>query len=78
MSWWASVLSLIVALALQAGLGRVWPGAHRYVDLFLVPVVWAGVAGTQRSAMFVGCAGGLFQDAWFQVGTFGHSGHWPD
>ncbi len=68
------LLALALALVLQAALGRLWPGAHRYADIMMVPVVWCGVAGSQRSAMFVGCAAGLLQDAWFQLGAFGING----
>ena len=39
-----------------------------------LPVVWYAVCQSQRSAMFVGCAAGLLQDAWFQAGVFGLHG----
>jgi len=65
---------LAVCLAIQTGLGRVWPEAPRYVDVMMVPVVWYAIAGSQRSGMLVGCATGLVQDAWFQAGAFGISG----
>ena len=68
------VLGLAVALGLQAALGLVWPASHRFVDLMLVPVVWFGIVGSQRSGMLVGCAAGLLQDAWFQLGVFGLNG----
>jgi cell shape-determining protein MreD len=68
------LLALLLALLLQAALGRLWPGALRYADLMIVPVVWCGIAGSQRSAMFVGCAAGLLQDGWFQLGAFGLNG----
>jgi cell shape-determining protein MreD len=69
-----AVLVVVSALALQAGLGRVWPAADRFVDVLLVPVVLYGVASPQRAAMFLGCAAGLLRDAWFQVGVFGLNG----
>jgi cell shape-determining protein MreD len=69
-----AALALAVALAIQAGLGRFWPQGHRYVDAMLVPVVWYGIAGSQRSAMWIGCAAGLLQDAWLGAGTFGING----
>ena len=50
------------------------PEAHTYVDLMLVPVVWYGIARSQRSTMLVGCVAGLLQDAWFQIGVFGLNG----
>jgi hypothetical protein len=56
------------------GLGRLWPGAHLFADILLVPVVLYGLESSQRSAMLVGCAAGLLRDAWFQVGAFGVSG----
>jgi rod shape-determining protein MreD len=68
------VIGLAVALGLQAALGLVWPASHRFVDLMLVPVVWFGIVGSQRSGMLVGCAAGLLQDAWFQLGVFGLNG----
>jgi len=62
------------ALAVQAMLGRFWPEATRYVDVMLLPVVWYGIAGSQRSGMLVGCAAGLMQDVWFQLGVLGLNG----
>jgi rod shape-determining protein MreD len=70
---WA-VLSLAASLALQAALGRLVPQAQRFVDVLLWPVAWYAVARSQRSAMLVGCAAGLLQDAWFQTGVFGIHG----
>jgi cell shape-determining protein MreD len=67
-------LALAAALTLQAGLGRIWPEIHRYVDVMMVPVTWYGIAGSQRSAMWVGCAAGLLQDAWLASGAFGLNG----
>jgi hypothetical protein len=66
--------ALTLALAFQVALGRIWPASHRYVDVMLVPVVWYGIAGSQRSAMLVGCAAGLLQGAWFGSATFGMNG----
>jgi rod shape-determining protein MreD len=68
------VLVLIALTGLQAALGRFWPAAPRYVDLLSLPVVWYAVAAGQRAGMLVGCAAGLLQDAWFQVGAFGLTG----
>ncbi|MCP3977770.1 MAG: rod shape-determining protein MreD [bacterium] len=69
-----ALLALALCLGAQAALGRLWPGAHRFVDFMLVPVVWYGIAGSQRSGMAMGCAAGLIHDTWFQIGTFGMSG----
>jgi rod shape-determining protein MreD len=66
--------ALLASLVLQAGLGRLWPESQRYVDVMLVPVVWYGVSGSQRKGMLVGCAAGLLQDAWFQIGVLGLNG----
>jgi rod shape-determining protein MreD len=68
----AAVLAL--ALGLQSILGLLWPASHRYVDAMLVPVVWFGISGSQRTGMYVGCAAGLLQDAWFRFGVFGING----
>ena len=69
-----ALMGLAVAVSLQAGLGRLWPDAHRYAELLLVPVVAFGIVGSQRSAMLVGCCAGLLQDAWFDIGVFGLNG----
>lgn len=74
MKFLRAVLALVIALALQLALGRLWPEAHRWIDLMLVPVVWYGAAGSQRSGMLVGCAAGLLQDAWLDSGSFGLNG----
>jgi cell shape-determining protein MreD len=68
---------VIVVLALtgmQAGLERLWPAAHGYVDLLALPVIWYAIVGGQRAGMLAGCAAGLLQDAWFELGAFGLSG----
>lgn len=69
-----AMLVLALALSAQAGLGLLWPETHRFVDLMLLPVIWYGIAGSQRGGMLVGCAAGLLQDAWFQFGVFGLNG----
>ncbi len=74
MSALRAILALAVVLALQTALGHLWPAGARIVDLHLLPVVWYGIAGSQRQAMTVGCAAGLLQDAWFQAGLFGLNG----
>jgi rod shape-determining protein MreD len=65
---------LAAALVLQAGLGRLFPGIHRYVDVLLVPVVIYGVGSSQRAAMGMGCVAGLLSDTWFHGGPFGLNG----
>ncbi len=74
MSLLRALLALAAALALQTGLGRLWPDGGRIFELLLVPVVWYGVARSQRSAMIIGCAAGLLHDAWFQTAAFGLTG----
>ena len=69
-----AIMGLALAVSLQVGLGSLWPDAHRYADLLLVPVVVYGIVGSQRSAMLVGCCAGLLQDAWFDIGVFGLNG----
>lgn len=72
------ILNFLIAVAaavfLQAALGRLSGTFTRYVDLTLLPVVWYGIRGTQRSAMLVGCSVGLLHDAWFRIGVFGITG----
>ena len=67
-------LAVVVgALIVQVVIGKVWPGGHRFLDVLIVPVIWYGVAGTQRAAMLVGCLAGLVHDAWFELpfGVYG-------
>jgi rod shape-determining protein MreD len=68
------LIALVTALLLQSALGLLWPSGHRYADLMMVPVVWFGIAGSQRTSMFAGCAAGLLQDSWFQLTVFGLNG----
>lgn len=68
------VLLLGACLLLQTGLERFVPASIGYVDVMVVPVVYYGITRSQRSAMLVGCAAGLSQDAWFHAGIFGLNG----
>jgi rod shape-determining protein MreD len=68
-----TLLALGAALGFQAGVGRIWPEGHRYVEAMIVPVVWHAIARSQRAGMLVGCAAGLLHDAWFE-GLFGAYG----
>lgn len=70
---WAA-LALALALAGQATAGHWLPGALRYVDVLMLPVLWYGLARSQRSAMLVGCLAGALEDAWFRAGVFGLRG----
>ena len=69
-----AAVTLLFALLVQAGIGRIWPQAHSWVDVLLVPVALQATGGTQRSAMLTGCISGLLDDTWFQVGPFGLGG----
>ena len=69
-----SLLAVAAALGVEALIGRVFPAALGYVDLMLVVVAYFAIRRSQRSAMLVGCAGGLLHDAWLQAGVFGMSG----
>ncbi len=68
------LLVVAAAVFLQAALGKLSGGFDRYIDLTLLPVVWYGIRGSQRSAMLVGCTVGLIHDTWFRIGVFGISG----
>jgi cell shape-determining protein MreD len=68
------LLTVSAAVFLQAALGNLSGGFDRYIDLTLLPVIWYGIHGTQRSAMLVGCSVGLIHDAWFRIAVFGISG----
>jgi len=68
------LLAMAAAVLLQTALGKVSDGFARYADLTLLPVVWYGIHGTQRSAMLVGCSVGLIHDAWFRIAVFGITG----
>lgn len=70
----SAILAVALALALEAGLGRLWPSSGRWIDPMMLPVVWFAIGGSQRSGMLVGCAAGLLEDAWFRVGAFGLDG----
>ena len=74
MTFLLAVLAVGGSLLLQAAVGAWAPGAQRYVDAMLWPVAYYALARSQRSAMIVGCAAGLVQDAWFEAGSFGVHG----
>lgn len=74
MTFLAAIGSLLAALVVEATLGRWFPQAQRFVDVLTWPVAWYAVARSQRSAMFMGCATGLIEDAWFHAGIYGLHG----
>lgn len=69
-----AILALACALAAEVVLGAFAPGALRYVDVMMLPVIGYGLGTSQRSSMFAGFSGGLLEDAWFQAGLFGAGG----
>jgi rod shape-determining protein MreD len=70
----AAILVLAITLGIQVAVGKIWTDANRYLDLMLLPVIWYAIVKSPRSALLIGCASGLVQDAWFQAGVFGLSG----
>jgi len=74
MSLLLALVAVALALGGQAAAGHWMPSALRYVDLLMLPVVWYGLARSQRSAMLVGCLAGALEDAWFRAGVFGLRG----
>lgn len=69
-----AVLALAACLAVEIVMGLWAPGLRRYVDVMMLPPIGFALAVSQRSAMAVGCASGLLQDAWLQAELFGSSG----
>ncbi len=69
-----AILALALGLAVEIALGRWAPSAGAHVDVMMAAVAWYGIARSQRSAMLVGCAAGLLQDAWFETGVLGLNG----
>jgi len=69
-----AILALALGLAVEIALGRWAPSTRAYVDVMMAAVAWYGIARSQRSAMLMGCAAGLLQDAWFETGVFGING----
>ena len=74
MTFLLAMLAVGGSLLFQAAVGQWVPGAERAVDALLWPVAYYALARSQRSAMIVGCAAGLVQDAWFEAGSFGVHG----
>lgn len=61
---WTAV-SLLAALMLQAGVGRLWPGAVYALDAFLLVVVYVGLTRGETWGMLTGMAAGWIQDVQF-------------
>ena len=74
MTFLRAAAAIALMLGLQVGIGRLWTAAPGWIDLQLIPVVLFAIGGNQRTGMWVGCAAGLTQDAWFHAGLFGLNG----
>lgn len=70
---WALV-GIGLSLAFELALGRVAPGATRYVDLMMLPLATYALRTSQRSSMAVGCVSGLLQDYWMEPRLLGING----
>ncbi len=57
--------ALLLALLLQTGLSRLWPGAANAFDPFLIVLVYVGLTRGETHAMLTGTAAGWIQDAQF-------------
>jgi rod shape-determining protein MreD len=70
---WA-LIGIGLSLAFELALGRVAPGATRYVDLMMLPLATYALRTSQRASMTVGCVSGLLQDYWMEPRLFGING----
>lgn len=70
---WA-LIGIGLSLAFELALGRVAPGATRYVDLMMLPLATYALRTSQRSSMAVGCVSGLLQDYWMEPRLLGING----
>lgn len=70
---WA-ILGIGLSLAFELALGRVAPGATRYLAVMTLPLVAYALRTSQRSSMVVGCASGLLEDYWIEPRLFGLNG----
>jgi rod shape-determining protein MreD len=70
---WAAA-GIALALVAELALGRLLPGATRYVDFLYLPLAAYALRRSQRSAMTVGCVSGLLQDYWIEPRLFGING----
>jgi rod shape-determining protein MreD len=66
-----AILFVACCVGLQALFGGLFPGAGRYVDFLVAPVIWFAIRRSQRAAMLTGSLAGLAQDAWFRSMVFG-------
>jgi rod shape-determining protein MreD len=70
----ASVLALLLAYTVQAGAAWGLPRHARYLDAFLVVLVYSALAGGETRAMVTGAAAGWVQDVAFGGRVMGLAG----
>ncbi len=61
------VLIGVASLVQQVLLAEFLPSVHRYVDLYLIVVVYISVRRSQEHALLMGAAAGLLQDVFNQT-----------
>ena len=71
--FWTAV-ALLAAFLVQSALTHLVPRQARMVDLFVLVLVYCGLAGGETHAMLAGAAGGWVQDVQFGGGVVGLSG----
>lgn len=74
MRWLGSGLALLLALVAQTALGQLAPAQARLLDLFLIVVVYCGLAYGESHGMLVGAAAGWIQDSLAGGSVVGISG----
>jgi rod shape-determining protein MreD len=67
-------LALLAALLVQTALSRIFPSAVRYLDPFLLVVVYCGLVGGSTRGMLTGACAGWIQDVHFGGRVLGLSG----
>lgn len=65
MRWMLTALAVLAALGMQTGLGLVLPQASRFVDPFLLVVVYCGLVFGETHGMLAGALAGWVQDLQF-------------
>lgn len=69
-----TLVALLVALLMQSGLSLIAPGHARFVDPFLLVLVYCALTWGENYAMLAGAAAGWVQDAQFGGPIIGLSG----
>lgn len=70
---WTAV-AIVGALLVETGLGYLVPGPGRYLDPFLLVVVYCALVGGETHGMLAGVAAGWVQDVYFGGRVLGLSG----